>query len=445
MRQKPYKLPEKTIVSAGAEINIDLVRELIKKHEVNSKRYEYLENLYKGFHDIYNRPEKEAWKPDNRLAVNFPRYITDTFLGFTRGIPIKKNHDDKTFKQTLDEFDKLNDMDDHDYELCKMACMYGHAYEYVYQNEDTETRVARVSPKQCFIVYDDTIRGMAMFAVRYGYDDSQRLTGEVITTKQIYRISGNTLVEDSINPYGRLPVTEFYINEERISLFEGVSGKTEAYNKAIGEKANDIDAFAEAYLAILGAELDEEQVYRIRDDRIINIYGTDDAKDIVAQFLTKPTADGSQENLLDRLEKLIYQLSMVANVSDENFGNASGTALAYRLHAMGNLGLTFNRKTQASMRRRYRLFCSLSTNTPNKDAYEGIEYVFTQNMPRNLLEEAQTASQLTGVTSKRTQLSALSIVKDADTEMEQIEKEQEDMAGGSFNRLGVVDNGEDEQ
>ena len=436
MRQKPYKLPKKIIIDADAEINIDLVRELIDKHEANLQRYEYLENLYKGFHDIYNQPEKDAWKPDNRLAVNFPRYITDTFLGFARGIPIKKTHPDEAFKDMMDRFDKLNDMDDHDYELCKMACVYGHVFEYIYQNEDTETRVSRISPKHCFIVYDDTIRGLAMFAVIYGYAENQKLTGEVITTNEIYKISGDGLVDGETNPYGRLPVTEYYINEERISLFEGISGKTEVYNKTIGEKANDIDAFAEAYLAILGAEIDEEQVYRIRDDRIINIFGTDDAKDIVAQFLTKPTADGSQENLLDRLEKLIYQLSMVANVSDENFGNASGTALAYRLHAMGNLGLTFNRKTQASMRRRYRLFCSLSTNTPDKDAYEEIEYVFTQNMPRNLLDEATAAGMLTGITSKETQLSTLSIIQDVDGEMKRIEEEQKEATGGAFDRLG---------
>ena len=48
--------------------------------------------------------------------------------------------------------------------------------------------------------------------------------------------------------------------------------------------------------------------------------------------LQKSTADGTQENLLNRLETLIYQTSMVANISDESYGNAtSGVALAYKL------------------------------------------------------------------------------------------------------------------
>ena len=106
-----------------------------------------------------------------------------------------------------------------------------------------------------------------------------------------------------------------------------------------------MDAFAEAYLAVLGAELDEDGIYKIRDNRIINLYGTDDAKDILVQFLQKPTADGTQENLLDRLEQLIYRTSMVSDISDETFGSAtSGTALAFKLLPMSNLAAGFDRK-----------------------------------------------------------------------------------------------------
>ena len=92
-----------------------------------------------------------------------------------------------------------------------------------------------------------------------------------------------------------------------MGLFEPITGLVETYNATLGEKANDVDAFAEAYLAILGAELDEDGVRHIRDNRSSIWYGTDNAKDILIQFLQKPTADGTQENLLNRLETLIYQ------------------------------------------------------------------------------------------------------------------------------------------
>ena len=55
-----------------------------------------------------------------------------------------------------------------------------------------------------------------------------------------------------------------------------------------------------------------------------------------------------------------------------------------------------------------------------------------RNIPRNVLEEAQTAAQLSGIVSKETQLAVLSIVQDPAGELEKLEKEkpiQQEMVG----------------
>ncbi|MCD8207145.1 MAG: phage portal protein, partial [Bacteroidales bacterium] len=141
-------------------------------------------------------------------------------------------------------------------------------------------------------------------------------------------------------------------------------------------------------------------------------------------FLQKPTADGTQENLLDRLEDLIYETSMVANISDETFGsNTSGTALAYKLQSMSNLALSFDRKIEKSLKKRYKIWATLSTNTTDPDAWKTMEFVTSRNLPKNLLEEAQTAQYLEGIVSKDTQLSVLSIVRDTAKEVEKLEEE----------------------
>lgn len=424
--RRPYKLPKPLLCDADSVIDMDLINKYIALHEERFPRYEYLENLYQGFHDVFHMPEKPEWKPDNRMAVNFPRYITDTFLGYAYGTSIKRSHENETIDETIKEFDRNNNITDHEFELAKKACIYGHAYEYLYQDEETNTRVVACNPREAFIVYDDTVKGKALFAVRYGYkEDGIVKYGEVMTRMEINDFVGGTLSEGHKNPYGMIPLVEYAMNQERIGIFEEVAGLVETYNKAIGEKANDVDAFAEAYMAILGAEVDEDGVRRIRDDRIINLYGTDSAKDILVQFLDKPTADGTQENLLNRLETLIYQISMVANISDESYGNASGTALAYKLHAMSNLALTMDRKMIKSMNKRYKLFSSLSTNVPDQNAWKDIKYQTTRNIPKNILEEAQTAQTLEGIVSKETQLSVLSIVDNAAEEVEKLESESE--------------------
>ena len=443
-KRRPYKLPEPLQCSADKPITLTLAEEYIRQHEERFPRYIYLENLYKGFHDVYKQPEKPDWKPDNRLAVNFPRYITDTFLGFGYGVPIKKSHPDDTIAQAINDFERENEITDHEYELARKCCIYGHAFEYLYQDEEAKTKMTICTPMELFVVYDDTVKNRALFAVRYGYhstetDQPGQRYGEILTREEIIPFEGSTAGEPMENPYGRLPCVEWMLNEDRMGLYEGISGLVEAYNHTLGEKANDVDAFAEAYLAVLGAELDEDGIYKIRDNRVINLYGTDDAKDILVQFLQKPTADGTQENLLNRLETLIYQTSMVANISDESFGSAaSGVALAYKLQAMSNLALTFDRKIEKSLRKRYKLFCSLSTNVPDRDAWRDVDIRTTRNLPKNVAEEAQTAAQLEGIVSKETQLSVLSIVPDVKKELERMEQEGAEAAESTADfRFGV--------
>ena len=89
----------------------------------------------------------------------------------------------------------------------------------------------------------------------------------------------------------------------------------------------------------------------------------------------------------------------------------------------GNLALTFDRKIEKSLRKRYKLFCSLSTNVPDRDAWRDVDIRTTRNLPKNVAEEAQTAAQLEGVVSKETQLSVLSIVPDVKKELERMEQE----------------------
>lgn len=436
-KDRPYKLPTPIIRDARVlehGIKMDLINECIEEHKAMLPRYEYLENLYLGFHNIFKRPEKDDWKPDHRLAVGFPRHIADTFIGYAYGKPIKLQSPDEEFDEALQVFGKRNAIRDHNKELAKSACKYGHAFEYMYQNEATETRVTKFTPRQMFIVYDDSVAERALFAVRYGRHGIKSKTpgeiyGEILTPSEIIPFDNDKLGEVVVNPYGKIPVVEWKLNEERIGLYEPVAGLVETYNAALGEKANDVESFAEAYLAIMGAELDEDGIRHIRDNRIINLYGTDNAKDVLVQFLQKPTADGTQENLLDRLETLIYETAMVANISDESFGSAtSGTALAYKLQAMSNLAESFDGKVEKSIRKRLKLFCTLSTNTTNPDAYEDVEITFTRNVPKNLLEEAQTAAQLSGIVSHETQLKGLSIVDNAKAELEKIKDEDSELS-----------------
>lgn len=408
------------------EVTSEVLSKFIRLHQQVVGRYEYLFDMYLNQPEIFDAPPKAGFKPDNRLAVSFPKYMVDTLNGYFNGIPVKKTHESDEFLNAVSKFDNNNDMEDEESELFKMACIYGHSFEYLYQDEYAETKVIYVSPKDMFIVYDDSIEQKPLFAVHYGQVD-MKTTGILIEMNRMRDFTmdkgGLTFTDEKINPFNKLPVIEFMLNDERQGLFEPVISLVNSYNKVMSEKANDVDYFADAYMKILGSELDEKSIERIKDNRIINLHGLDASK-IIVEFMDKPDSDSQTEHLLDRIERLIYATSMVANISDENFGNASGTALAYKLQAMSNLALSIQRKFQSSLNRRYELFSSLRTNVPEsmKDEWQNMEYKFTRNEPKNILEEAQTAAQLMGITSDETALSVLSVVSNVQTELERKNK-----------------------
>ncbi len=423
----------KLFTTSVEEVTEDLVSEAVALHQSHLlKGYIENEDMYMSQHKILCQRQKEPWKPDNRLVINYAKYIVDTFSGYQIGVPVKVTHDNEEVTEFINDFRKLNDMEDTEFELAKMSDIFGHAFLYVYQDESGNTRTTYNSPVNMFIVHDNTIEEKPLFSVRYAFNEGEVTGyGQVITDKEVIDISvekGGSVSfgERDSHLYGKLPVVELIENEERQGVFESVKTLINALNKAASEKANDVDYFADAYLKIVGVELKEDMATQIRENRIFNLWknGSDGALPDVG-FLEKPNSDTTQENLIALLKESIFAVSMVANLSEEDFGNASGTALAFKLQAMDNLAKMKDRKMQSALNRLYEIVFNVPMATVPNDGWTGIKYKFTRNVPRNILEEAQVVSQLSGQVSNETKLSVLSIVDNPKQEIEKMKKEEE--------------------
>ena len=417
-------------VAAGTGMTPEILSEYIGKHKQEViKRYQKLHDAYVNDYEIFHLLKKAVYKPDNRISVNFAKYITDTMNGFFIGIPIKTTNTDEVVSNYIDFLDQYNDQDDNNAELSKICSIYGKGYEMYYNDTEGNIGITYLTPLEAFFIYDDSILERPLYFVRY-YLDADNVErgswsdGSIVqhfVQNGSYRWDG----EAKAHHFEGVPATEFIENDERVGIFEGAMSMIDAYNKALSEKANDVDYFADAYLKVLGQRLEKEDVQHIRDDRVINFDG--DVNGVEVDFLQKPNGDETQEHLLDRLERLIYQISMVANISDENFGTSSGIAMKYKMQAMSNLAKTKERKFRSGMQRRYRLIFSNPASTVkgiSRDAWINNDYKFTLNFPANLAEETDIASKLEGIVSKETQLSVLSVVENVQDELDRIEEEE---------------------
>lgn len=412
--------------------------------------------MYLGDHDILHKPaDMQRTGPDNRLVANIANYLVDTYNGYFMGIPPKITLDNEQQNDWLQDWNDTNSMQDKLNEISKQCDIYGRSYALVYQDEDGYTCLTVIPPTDGVMIYDDTINHGRLAFIRHWSaqgDQGTQNMAEVYTADTITTYSDTRMIDERPNIYGVVPAVEFFDNEERLGLCDNVSTLINELNDTLSSKQNQIEYFDNAYLSVLGLNLDADgdglPDIDLQTQRMI--YSPDaDAVNAKIEFLSKPDADGMQEHQIDRLTNLIYQIAKVPNPNDDSFsGNASGVAMQYKMLSMQNMAASKERKFTRSLRKLYRAIFSL-TNWP--DVWRDLKFKFNRNLPNNLSEEVTDAKNLEGVVSKETQLSVLSIVDDPKAEIDRMDKEDEQKMQTA---ISVVDmqrgqdvggDGEDEQ
>lgn len=410
----------------------------VKENERISSTYRRNMEMYKGRYDIEKEPKKPLNKPDNRIAINFAKYLVNVFNGFFAGVAPQIGLKDEKQNDELQSFNNLSSVPDKISDLAKLCSIYGRAYMFLYRDEGAQLRATISAPTNSFIIYDDSVSHKPMYFVRYTKNKDDEFVGEVHSDNESIPFNNDfELGESEANPLGKVPAIEFMENDERLPLYDNSTiSVMNAINKAISQKANDTDAIADAYLFFKGGDLDEEVIKNMSDNRVIAIA----AGDSDAKFLERPNGDGTQENLLNRLVRNLFQTTMVTNLDDINAtgNNQSGYSIELKMQAMRSLAAVKERKFVISLRKMYRVvfeFLKLKKSLKGqlKDMVTGsiddpvneLKITFTRNLPKNIELEANVAKNLEGIVSKQTQLKALpSLVDDPQEEMELMRQEE---------------------
>lgn len=80
MRKEIYR------ISSDEELTDAKLSQFIMRHAAEvTFRYKPLDDAYQTDYPIFHEKPKPEWKPDNRIAVNFAKYIVDTMNGYFIG------------------------------------------------------------------------------------------------------------------------------------------------------------------------------------------------------------------------------------------------------------------------------------------------------------------------------------------------------------------------
>ncbi|MCY8081738.1 phage portal protein [Bacillus inaquosorum] len=435
----------------AAGITPELIAEIIEAHKNDHDRMKKLYDRYQA--EVQGVPiltreaiEYEEFetghvkridhKVNNKLNNSFDSDIVDTKVGYLFGHPITYEFDDKretgttsTRKQMIDDFNTLNNIADEDSEWGKMATICGYGARLAYIDRNGNERVKNIEPWEAVFLSDGNIHEPE-YALRYYETYNGQQKAEFYDSKTIYYFStkdSSTFTLDNKQPhmFDGCPLFGLANNKELKGDAEKVLSLIDAYDRTLSDASNEIEQYRLAYLILKGLGADEDTLQQLKKTGILSLY---DEKDEVS-YLTKDINDAIIENHLNRLEENILRFAKSVNFSDESFGgNVTGVAMKFKLMALENKCITMERKMTAALRYQYKLIFSAwaTKNKAKAEDYLKVWFGFKRNLPANVLEEAQTTSQLKGLISEETRLSLLSFVDDVQYELHKMKEEEEE-------------------
>lgn len=422
---------EKYQVSNVDMITPELVVALINRYRENEvPRLNKLYDYYLGNTDIFKRVMADPVKPNNKIGNPFSSLITDTIVGYFAGKPVNYQSQDKDLMIKMQSIFDDNSEASHNKQLTKQLTVMGLSYELVYMS-DADIKMKVLDPRNTFLIFDDTLDGKVLAGVNF-VDVPDYVNDSVTTKFYIYvedTVSEYTLVEEEAKEisidshhWGRVPITRYLNNDDATGAFEKVLTLIDAYDLATSDTQNNLEYFADAYLAITGAEFeDDSDVTTMKEDRVMLL-----PEGATAQWLTKEISQEVEE-FKNRLKTDIHALSQIPNLNDSSFSSQqSGEALKYKLFGLENLVSSTEGYFKQALERRIQLIThmlNIKTSTPYD--YTAVTMAFTRNIPQNLTALADIASKLTGIISDETLFTLLPFVDNPALESERVNGQDE--------------------
>ena len=405
-----------------------MIQKYISDNRKREQRLQKLYDYYKGKTAICGRILADASKPNNKIVNPYASYITDTFTGYFLGEPITYTSKNEQLLARIDELYNYNDEAAENAELAKDASIFGVAYELLYTDENADIRFKKIDAIKAIPIYDNTLEEDLLYFIRY-YDNTDIMTNKTTTFVEVYSREwiryyvdeyALEFVREVPHAFKGVPIIIYQNNEELLGDFENVISLIDAYDKITSDSVNDMEYFADCYLALYGMSGTEaEDITAMKEQRVLLM-----ETDARAEWLTKQINDTYVENLKNRIDTQIHKFSRCPALTDADFAaNASGVAMKYKLMGLETATSKKERAFKKALQRRLELICNIYSVMGTDFDYREIQMNFTRNIPSNLVEMADVISKIGHLLSEETQISLLPIEINATDELQKKQAE----------------------
>ena len=419
-------------VNKNTELTAELLQKMLNRFFVSDvpklKKYK---NYYDGKQAILNKSYNDESKPCSRVVTNYCQDIADAYCGYLASpsyISYKSENDITAIMDVL----RYNDYQTEDSEFLLDALKYGIAYELMYIDEAAQVRFRLINPTSAFAIFDDSLTGDLLYFVRMykanDWDESDLYKVDVYSDISIkhYTMAGANgslnFVDEVPHYFSQCPANVLALPDEK-PVFECILSLQDAANEILSDEIDDYSAFCDAYLSLIGADIDAEDVASMKENRVLVL-----PEGAAANWLTKNSSDAQVENILKRIHDNIYRIAKCPDFSSETFvgGVSSGVAIRYRLTGMETRAAAICAKMKKALQRRIEIITGIASLKLGEEVFRDIEINFKRNIPEDNTSIVNLVNALKGTVSDATLLSQIPFVADVQKELDAIKKQKQE-------------------
>lgn len=412
--------------------HLKLVKKAYGSYHVFKNIYDKMYRYYRGDTDAIRKYLFVTERSNLKINLNYIKKFIKEEVAYTLGndITYESRNDNENVVKDIEYYTAhWNEL--HDTDLMKYLLIFTKVYELYYIDDKAEFCSKIIKPTEGYAYYDESSKKVLFFIHSFKNDfDTTTSYIDVYTADKIYHFDGkfNEIATPTDNIFGEVPVSIGELTEEGYddSLYKDLKGLQDAFETNLSDIGNEISDFRNAYLLFKNAEVDKDDIPKMKKLGILQLPG----EKADANWLIKNINDTFIQNTLNRYEDTMYQLACHINHNEKMQSNLSGIALRSRLIVLENKCSLQIKAHKNIVKNRIRfLFIYLDLKKNKMYDYKDVKSLYTPNIPTDDLATAQMLSQVPeGMVSKDTGRGLFSFINNKVVEAEKVKKEQESEA-----------------
>lgn len=416
-------------------------------HNQNVKEIEYLNEVYKGKHDILDDKKRfDSSDINNKTVENHLKTIADFKVAFMYGNPLDysimnaKNSDD--MKYIIGYFVEQNKAS-LDVKKAKDLYKFGLAYQMILPKTSSEIKDIKAEApfkiknmpvtKTCMVYSDDIpsepLFGMVIGKRRYVEEDNRLgfVYNIYLPNRRILVSDKYDIIEDVIQSYDFIPIVEYILDEDRMGIVEVGLEAQNALNKADSMQLDEIEENINSFIAFFNQRTDDDFLKKFQDfkkQRVLLLNTNDPQRPADLKMVSCAVNSDAHNLYYERKKKALYDIC----TTPQGSGNVTSGGDTGQARLLGNgwesaqnqaqLDKTALLEYERQLIKNVLSICTKYQGCPvNEVSVSDIAIKFNINMSNNLLVKAEAVKMLNEAQlPEKTILKATNITNDVDGE-----------------------------